>query len=394
MTKDNIHQSFFKKFISPIQIFIQDSRSVGITLIVCTIISLIISNSAWSDGYTSFWHHDILPAIQGLHLPLSPEVFINDALMAVFFLLVGMEIKRELMIGELSNLKKATLPIFAALGGMVVPALFYFSWNTQSDFTHGWGIAMATDIAFALGVLSLLGNKVPFTLKVLLAALAIIDDLGAIIAIAIFYTDELNWLFLGIAGLLFSVLILLNKLKVNNLIPYLLVGILLWYCMLNSGVHATLAGVLLAMTIPLKKIPAIEHVISTPVNFIVLPLFALANTAIIFPHDLHTTLDSPINHGILMGLMLGKPIGIALISFIVVKIGLGQLPKGIKWKHILGIGFLGGIGFTMSIFISMLAFNDAEAQTVAKLSVLIASTLSALIGYFYLRTLSKKQTVA
>lgn len=383
-------KTIIEKIISPIQEFINDSRSVGITLIVCTIISLVLSNSAWSEGYTGFWNLEFHSPIPGLTLPHTISHFINDALMAVFFLLVGMEIKREILVGELSNLKQASLPIFAAIGGMLIPALLYFLFNTDTGYSHGWGVPMATDIAFALGVLSLLGKKAPLSLKVLLAALAIIDDLGAILAIAIFYTDEIKWIYLAVSGGLFLVLIAMNKLKVNRLYPYFIIGIILWYCMFNSGVHATLAGVMLAVTIPLKRISKLEHGLHDPVSFIILPLFALANTAIIFPDELMVTLASPINHGIFVGLVLGKPLGITLISFLMVKIGLAELPDGLTWKHIIGIGLIAGIGFTMSIFISMLAFKDPDSQTVAKLSVLIASTIAGIIGFLYLRLLNKK----
>lgn len=393
MPKKSTGKKIIKTIISPIQEFINDSRAVGITLIICTIISLFVSNSAWSDGYIAFWDTTLHSPLEGLNLPHSILHFINDALMAIFFLLVGMEIKRELLVGELSDFKRASLPVFAAIGGMVIPALLYFSLNAGTDSAHGWGIPMATDIAFALGVLSLLGKKAPLSLKILLAALAIIDDLGAILAIAIFYTDNLDWMYLAISGGLLLVLIAMNLLKVNRLYPYFIIGIVLWYCMFNSGVHATLAGVMVALTIPLKRISKLEHGLHDPVNFIILPLFALANTAIIFPDELAATLASPINHGILLGLIIGKPLGITLISYIMVRVGIAQLPKGVTWKHIIGIGLIAGIGFTMSIFISMLAFKSAEAQTTAKLAVLIASTIAGLVGYLYLRLLNKRNGV-
>lgn len=392
MSKNANNKSIIKTIISPIQEFINDSRAVGITLIICTIISLIVSNSAWSDSYIAFWDTTIQSPITALSIPHTFLHFINDALMAIFFLLVGMEIKRELLVGELSDFKKASFPVFAAIGGMVVPALLYFSLNAGTDSAHGWGIPMATDIAFALGVLSLLGKNAPLSLKILLAALAIIDDLGAILAIAIFYTDDLNWVYLGISGGLLLVLIAMNLLKVNRLYPYFIIGIILWYCMFNSGVHATLAGVMLALTIPLKRISKLEHGLHDPVNFIILPLFALANTAIVFPNEIAATLASPINHGVLLGLIVGKPLGITLIAFIMVKLGIAQLPKGLGWKHIIGLGLIAGIGFTMSIFISMLAFKSEDAQTTAKLAVLIASTIAGLMGFIYLKLLNKRNT--
>lgn len=385
-------QSLFGKIISPLREFIQDSRAVGITLICCTVFSLILSNSAWSGGYLAFWNTEVRSPMDGIHLPHTLVHFINDALMAAFFLLAGMEIKREILEGELSSFKKSSLPVFAAIGGMLAPAGIYLLWNVKSGFAHGWGIPMATDIAFSLGVLSLLGKRAPFALKILLVALAIIDDLGAILAIAVFYTDHINWLYLGISGALFLLLILLNLFKVQRLYPYFLVGILLWYCMFNSGVHATLAGVMLAFTMPLKKIPALEHSLHDPVNFIVLPLFAFANTAIAFPDQMTTVLSSRVNYGILFGLVLGKPLGIFGISWLTVKLRVAGLPKGISWKHIAGMGMIAGIGFTMSIFISMLAFKDTEARDIAKLAVLFASLIAGLAGYIYLRLLDKKQT--
>ncbi len=378
------------KLISPIQEFIHDSRAVGIVLLICTCVALIISNTAWGNAFIGFWNQEIHLPFDSITLPHSPLHFINDGLMALFFLLVGMEIKREVIEGELSSLRQSALPILAAIGGMVFPALLYFGWNTTSGFAHGWGIPMATDIAFSLGILSLLGKRAPLSLKILLTALAIIDDLGAIIAIAIFYTDTIDLTYLAAGGILFLLLLLLNYLKVNRLLVYFLVGLGLWYCLLNSGVHATLAGVLLAFTIPTKRIPALEHRLHDPVSFIILPLFALANTAIPFPPDMKETLASPINYGILMGLFIGKPLGITLVAYLAVKARIAHLPKDLKWKHIAGMGLLAGIGFTMSIFISMLAFKDEEAQVTAKLSVLIASLLSGLAGYFWLRMLSLK----
>lgn len=380
-----------KSLLSPIRQFISDSRAVGITLMACTLVSLLISNSALGASFLAFWEHEVhLPAF--IHIPHSLLHFINDGLMAVFFLLVGMEIKREITEGELSSFKKAVLPIVAATGGMLFPALLYYILNTGSGFAHGWGVPMATDIAFSLGILSLLGTRAPLSLKILLTALAIIDDLGAILAIAIFYTDSISWLYLGIAGGLFVLLLLMNYFKVQALFLYFLAGLVLWYCMYNSGIHATLAGVLLAFTLPLKRIARLEHQLHDPVSFIILPLFALANTAILFPANISEALDSPINYGILLGLIIGKPLGIFLVSYIAVKAKLASLPADLGWKHILGIGLLAGIGFTMSIFIAMLAFKTEGPQVTAKLAVLIASVISGLAGFIYLRLRSAKRT--
>lgn len=388
---NNRKSSLPKRILSPIREFINDSRAVGIVLIICTVISIFIANSGLSADYLHFWLTPLHPPLKSMAFPHDLMAFVNDALMAVFFLLVGMEIKREMLIGELSSIRQSALPIVAAIGGMLIPAGIYLFWNHNTPLAHGWGIPMATDIAFSLGIISLLGKRVPMALKILLTALAIIDDLGAIIAIAIFYTGQIHWLYLGLAGLCLLFLIVLNLLKVQRLYLYFLGGILLWYCLFNSGVHATLAGGLLAFTMPLSKIPKLEHHIHDPVNFIILPVFALANTAIVLPaHTWSILLKETTTYGIAGGLILGKPIGILLFSFLAVKLKLAQLPKGLNWHHIAGMGIIAGIGFTMSIFISMLAFNDASDQVSAKIAVLMASLASAVIGYLYLKQLFKK----
>lgn len=391
MTGKQNGSSLFGKIISPLKEFIADSRAVGITLICCTLVSLLLSNSAWSGRYLAFWNTEIHSPFPGVYLPHTVVHFINDGLMAFFFLLAGMEIKRELLEGELSSFKKSSLPVFGAIGGMLFPAGIYLLWNANSDFAHGWGIPMATDIAFSLGILSLLGKRAPYALKVLLVALAIIDDLGAILAIAVFYTDQIHWLYLGISGVLLLVLILLNLFKVQRSYLYFGAGAVLWYCMFNSGVHATLAGVMLAFTMPLSRIPKLEHSFHDPVHFIILPLFALANTAIVLPDEMAAVLASPIHYGILSGLVLGKPLGISWTCWLMVKLRMADLPDGIGWKHIAGMGMIAGIGFTMSIFIAMLAFKDAGAQTTAKLAVLIASLIAGISGYIYLLCLDKRK---
>ncbi len=379
-----------EKFLSPIFEFIHDSRAVGITLIVCTLISLVLSNSAWGPSFLALWEQQI-PMPGFIHIPHTVLHMINDGLMTLFFLLAGMEIKREIAEGELSSLRKSALPVLAATGGMLVPALLYFIVNTGSGYARGWGVPMATDIAFSLGILSLLGTRAPLSLKILLTALAIIDDLGAIVAIAIFYTDHISLLYLGLAGGLFALLLVMNAFKVNRLLPYFVVGLALWYCMFNSGIHATLAGVLLAFSLPLDRIARLEHRLHDPVSFIILPLFALANTAIVFPEDITATLNSPVSYGVLLGLIVGKPLGIFLVSYLAVKARIASLPEGIGWKHILGIGLLAGIGFTMSIFIAMLAFDTEAPQVAAKLAVLIASGVSGLGGFIYLRLQAAKR---
>jgi NhaA family Na+:H+ antiporter len=307
-----------------------------------------------------------------------------------------LELEREIYNGELSNIKNALLPISAALGGMIIPAILYLSVNWGSPTQSGAGIPMATDIAFALGILSLLGNKVPTSLKIFLTALAVIDDLGAILVIAFFYTEQVFWGNLGIAMAIFGVLLVLNRAKVHNMIPYLILGVCMWYFMLHSGVHATITGVLLAFAMPFsagdKKSPSIllQHFLHIPVAYIILPIFALANTAIIFQPDLIGGLSAKYTIGIALGLILGKPIGIMLFSFISVKLKIGVLPEGSNWKSILGAGFLGGIGFTMSIFISLLAFSDNEIINNSKIMILIASLVAGTIGFIYLKIILKQ----
>lgn len=379
-----------QRFLSPLREFIRDSRAVGVTLIICTAISLFLSNTSPGPSFIAFWEKEIDLSLPYIHLPHTILHTINDGLMTLFFLLVGMEIKRELLEGELKGTRRASLPVIAATGGMIVPAILYLLWNFRSGYAQGWGVPMATDIAFSLGILSLLGKRAPLALKILLTALAIIDDLGAIVAIAIFYTDHIDWTYSGAGAALLLLLIVMNKMGIKALTGYFILGAGLWYCLLHSGIHATLAGVLLAFTLPLRKIPALEHRLHDPVSFIILPLFALANTAIVFPASFSDTLSSPLNYGILTGLIVGKPLGIALFSYLAVKMKLARLPEGLNWKHIGGMGLLAGIGFTMSIFISLLAFKDPSAQTTAKLSVLIASVLSGIAGFIFLRIQGKR----
>jgi Na+:H+ antiporter, NhaA family len=381
-----------RSFITPLYEFIQDSRAVGVVLIGCTVLSLLISNSAWSSLYTSFWNAELLKTSSTLHFPHTPIHIINDALMAVFFLLAGMEIKRELITGELSSIKRSLLPVIAAAGGMVVPALVFLLWNGGTFLSKGWGIPMATDIAFSLGILSLLGKRVPVSLKIFLMALAIIDDLGGILAIAIFYAGEINTNYLLMAGVVLLVLSILNLLKVQRYYLYFLLGIIMWYFIYNSGVHATVAGVLLAFTLPMKKIGELEHRLHDPVQFIIMPLFALANTAITLPADFGFIFNSPVHHGIFMGLLVGKPLGIVLFSFFAVRIGIAELPGGLQWKDIIGVGLLAGIGFTISIFMATLAYQQLpDVQIISKVAIIGASCISGLAGYIYLRVVTKKR---
>ena len=370
--------------------FSDSEKSGGITLIACTIISMMLANTAFGENYTHFWHSTFGGQ--------SVEYWINDGLMTVFFLLIGLELEREIYIGELSNIKDALLPIFGALGGMIIPAGIYLWLNFGTTTQSGAGIPMATDIAFALGILSLLGKKVPTSLKVFLTALAVIDDLGAIMVIAIFYTKAIIWLNLFIAMGIFVFLIILNRLKIRNLIPYLIGGVVMWYFMLNSGIHATITGVLLAFAIPFgnggEKSTSyiLQHFLHKPVAFLVLPLFALANTAIVINTDLGEIITQKFSLGISLGLVIGKPIGIVLISFLAVSFGICKLPDDLNWKSITGVGFLGGIGFTMSIFITLLAFDDFELQNDSKITILIASVIAALIGFVLLNFSLKRQS--
>lgn len=370
--------------------FMESEKSGGLTLIVCTLISILLANSSIGAGYRGIWDFHA-----GSH---TVAEWINDGLMAIFFLLVGLELIQEIYEGELSNIKRAMLPISGALGGMLIPAAIYMSLNFGTDTHAGFGIPMATDIAFALGVLSLLGNRVPVSLKVFLTALAVIDDLGAIIVIAIFYTTSLAWVYLIIALGMFVLLLILNKkFKVTNLIPYLIGGVIMWYCMLHSGVHATIAGVLLAITIPFRRGDAkclsnrMQHALHYPVAFIVLPIFALANTAMVIEGNWDQSVGEPFAMGILLGLIVGKPLGITLLSFISVKTGLCALPRGVNWKALLGAGMLGGIGFTMSIFITLLAFKgNVHYINESKLMILLASLASGIIGYAWLGNVLKR----
>lgn len=378
------------------QFFEADSAS-GITLLVFLIISLIIANSPLGPGFESLLGQQIGFETSQVHLRYPVLLWINDGLMAIFFLMVGIEIKQELAHGQLSSARKASLPIFAALGGMLVPAGIYVLFNAGTETAHGWGIPMATDIAFAIGILSILGKRVPVALKVFLTALAIVDDLGAILVIAIFYTTELHATYLLYALGIFTLMTFFNRLGFKSIWLYLIPGVCMWYFIHHSGIHATIAGVLTAMTIPIKgkqpghsPIQMVEHAISLPVNFIVMPLFALANTNIRFESGMIDGLASPLSMGIIAGLFIGKPIGITLFSWASVKFGLSELPEGTKWFQVLAMGLMGGIGFTMSIFIALLSFVGAHHQTEAKFAILIASALSGIIGYVILRNIGKK----
>lgn len=379
-----------RKLSNTFKLFFESEKSSGILLMVCTAISLWLANSALGPRYLSFWH---------VKLGLSVEHWVNDGLMAIFFLLIGLELVRELNSGELSNFNNALLPIVAALGGVVVPALIHFSLNAGTRTQAGIGIPMATDIAFALGVLSLLGRRVPASLKVFLTALAVIDDLVAIIVIAVFYTAQLSPAYLIGAIVVFGLLIVLKRfLRVMSLTPYLLGGALMWFLMLKSGVHATIAGVLLAVAIPFSakeddaESPShrLEHFLQRPVAFLILPIFALANTGIVVAGDWSHNLRTANGLGIIGGLVLGKPLGITALSVAAVGIGICRLPLDLNWKHVFGAGLLGGIGFTMSIFITNLAFDqNFEMVNASKMAILLASLTAGTIGFVWLKLFGK-----
>jgi Na+:H+ antiporter, NhaA family len=382
-----------KKLSNTFRNFFNSERSSGIVLIICTIVSLLLTNSLFGEKYLSL-----------LHMPvggLSIEHWINDGLMAIFFLFIGLELERELYSGELSNFKNALLPIVAAIGGICLPASIHFVLNVGTATQAGTGIPMATDIAFALGVLSLVGSRVPDSLKVFLTALAVMDDLGAIIIIAVFYTAQLSIAYLIGALAVFGLLVVLNRfLRVMSLIPYLLGGVLMWFLMLKSGIHATIAGVLLAFAIPFSakeedaQSPShwLEHFLHKPVAFIILPIFALANTGIIIGPDWIQNLKSANSAGIIGGLVFGKPLGITVLSFIAVAVGICKLPFDLNWKHIFGAGILGGIGFTMSIFITNLAFAENLAIiNASKIAILLASLLAGTSGFLWLKLFSNPE---
>ena len=375
--------NYFKKFF-------QIAQSSGNLLIICVILSLLIANSSLGSNF-----QELLDFKLGSY---SISLWINDGLMTIFFLLVGLEIKREILEGELSSFKNATLPIFAALGGMLVPAAIFYFFNQGSKYENGWGIPMATDIAFSLAIISMLGKRVPVSIKIFLTALAIVDDLGAIVVIAIFYTEKIETTYLLLCGLVLLILIILNFFKVKRHIFYLIPGVFLWYFMHHSGIHATIAGVLLAFTIPtnesdteISPLEKLEEKLHTPVNYFIMPLFALANTNIKFHNGMVDGLFTNFGYGIILGLALGKVIGINLFSFIAIELKLSDLPNNSKWSQMLGAGLLAGIGFTMSIFIALLSYKgELEIQEEAKFAILVASAISGFMGYFLLKAISDK----
>ena len=372
--------------------FFNSEKAGGLILIFCAVISLVLANSGYKDTYINFWN----TSFNG-H---SYTHWINDGLMAIFFLLIGLELEREVYIGELSRLNNALFPVIAAIGGVAVPALIYIYINYGTPLQNGAGIPMATDIAFAIGMLSLLGKRVPSNLKIFITALAVIDDLCAILVIAIFYSNGIDWMYLGIAALIFISMLIMNRLKVHRLLPYLIGGGALWYCMLHSGVHATIAGVLTAFAIPFgdggeKTVSArLQHYLHRPVAFFIVPLFALANTALYIAPGWMDSLQTSLSMGIIAGLVAGKPIGILLFAGVAVAFGICKLPQGLRWKYIAGTAMLAGIGFTMSIFVALLAFDNATDIDTAKISIIVASVIAALIGLILLKIILPKTNVA
>jgi Na+:H+ antiporter, NhaA family len=373
--------------------FIKDSRAAGATIFACTVLSVFVANSGCGNSYSSFWNFKCSVPVPGINLPDTLLHFINEVLMSVFFFSAGLEIKREITTGELNTFQKSLMPVISATGGMLFPALIYLVFcHTNSNFS-GWGIPMATDIAFSLGVLSLLGKRAPLSLRIFLTAIAIIDDIGGILTIAIFYAGSINWMFVALAGIACIGLIALNYFKVAKAVYYLVPGILLWYFVYNSGVHATIAGVVLAFMIPSSSIHRLEQLLRIPVNFIILPLFALANTAIVLPDNIYQAISSNEYFGVFAGLFIGKPAGIFVATWIALKMKAASLPDRMTLKQVLGTGIIAGIGFTVSIFISMLAFADYNTQLSAKLAVICASVCSGIAGYIYLRFTRSKPFV-
>jgi len=424
-----------EKIVAPVNRFIHLEYTSGIVLLCSVIIAIIWANSRWHEFYHHLWEIDFSVGFDTYILSKPLHIWINDGLMAIFFFVIGLELKREFMEGELSTWSKASLPMMAALGGMLVPALIYYTINKDTEASHGWGIPMATDIAFALALLSMAGKHIPSSVKVFLSALAVADDLGAVLVIAFFYTAEVNFMSLGIGGLFLIGLILGNILGIRNSAFYLVLGIGVWIGFLLSGVHATIAGVLVAFTIPAmtrinendysenlrklsydfdKEIPSnstlttpqqhrtiqhvkslslaaetplqkIEHALHPWVAFLIMPLFALANSGIMIGADIFTAILNPVSIGVTAGLVIGKFVGIISFTWILVKTGLGKLPDKAKWKHIIGVALLAGIGFTMSLFISGLAFENPMFVDQAKYGILLASIVSGILGTFVLK---------
>ena len=381
------------RWLRPFEQFFRGEAAGSIVLLACTAVALGWANSPWIGAYEAILHHPLRIGGAQLALELSVHEWINDGLMALFFFLVGLELKREMLAGELASLRRASLPIAGAIGGMIVPALIYVALNPTGAAARGWGIPMATDIAFALGVVALLGPRVPPALRVFLAAVAIVDDIGAVLVIAIFYTTSIASLALIAVAVILAILIALNLSGVRNPIPYILLGIALWVAVLLSGVHATIAGVLLAFTIPARTgvdrtplLERMEHTLHAPVAFVIVPLFALANAGVHFVGPSSGSYSTSIMAGVAVGLVLGKPLGITGAAWLAVRVRFAELPAGVHWRLLSAVSCLGGIGFTMSLFIGALAFSDLALLDSAKFGVLLASGIAAAIGWIVLRS--------
>lgn len=412
------HSTTNNRFKDYIYTITNSPQTVGILLILCTIVSITVSNSNYVDSYLAFWNTEIMFKIGNfslfesdmIHHPFNLTLFINDALMAIFFLQVGMEIKHEVVAGELSNRKKAMLPILGAIGGVVLPALIFVIFNIGDDTTmRGWAIPTATDIAFSVGIIAMLKTRVNPSLKLFLLALAIVDDLIAIIIIALFYSEKLGFAYLSVVMIIFLTMLLLNKKNVRSIFIYIALGLIMWYFMFHSGIHATIAGVLTAIAIPQRnthnltsntdikeehKIEKFEYNLEMLVSFLIIPLFALANTCIVFDISGLDFGSIGLFLGITLGLLIGKPLGIALFAYISSRLGITQLPDGTKLAHLIGVACFGGIGFTMAIFVNLLAFNNnIILQNEAKIAILLGSLLSALLGTFIMILSTKKKTV-
>ncbi len=380
----------------PLRTFLTTEAAGGVVLLAATLVALIWANSPVRGGYESLWGTELGLSLGPLELPEDLRHWVNDALMSIFFFVVGLEIKRELVAGELNERRKAALPIIAAAGGMVVPAVFYLAFNAGGEGGAGWGIPMATDIAFAVGVLALLGDRIPSGLKIFLLSLAIVDDIGAIVVIALFYSDgiELGWFMGAGAGIL--AIVGLRRLRVPWVPIYVVVGTVVWFATLRSGVHATIAGAALGLLAPARPTDPhgqevmsvaerLEHLLHPWTSFVVIPLFALANAGVMLSLDaLRAAAASPVTLGVFVGLVAGKIIGITGASWIAIKLNLGQAPEGVGWRHLLGAAAVAGIGFTVSLFITGLAFDDAELVDTAKLGILLASVLAGVIGVLIL----------
>jgi len=420
-----------ERLVRPFQEFAKLEAAGGIFLIGCTVVALVWANSPWAASYFRLWHTDVTFGFAGARLSEPLHFWINDGLMAVFFLLVGLEIKRETLVGELASFRKAALPIAAALGGMLIPAGFYLLFNHGGQGAPGWGIPMATDIAFALGVLALLGNRIPTSLRVFLAALAIVDDIGAVLVIALFYTARISWISLEVAGLFFAALMVMNRAGARQPLIYAVLGVGLWLAFLQSGIHATISGVLLAITVPARQrldgraflfrsekilgefrsaeeagetiytsatksaalhalaqgcgrvespMMRFEHALAPWISYVIMPVFALANAGVTLGAGAARELVHPVSLGVICGLVLGKPIGIVGFSWLATRTGIAAMPVRVGWRQILGVGMLGGIGFTMSLFIANLAFGPTPGLETAKIGILAASVVSGVAG--------------